>query len=1015
MNKKVKVGVAALLLAGLVAGNWAANYFETSITAFLCGTGESFDNATLTLEQSDKLCRKVGDESIVLLKNENKTLPMRNLDKVNVFGWGGSDEGFLLKGVGSGSSTISAKKSVSLLQALEAEGIECNPDLVEFYKDWGKDNKSSLRTNSALSTSNGYKLAEPSIGDVEAQISEAQAYSDTAIFVLSRCGGENMGDLPAGYLDITASEQATLDLLVESFDKVIVLLNTTNTMHTGFLDDSGVDAAMYVGITGQSAAAAIPRILKGEVNPSGKLTDTMPYGDEYDPTYANIAKGSNQYAESIYYGYKWYETADEEGYFDNVSNAYGDGYDGVVQYSFGYGLSYTDFEWSVDSLYTLNEKGEKQLLDHTKAIVADAIDPSETIYIDVVVDNVGDVAGKDVVELFFTPEYISGEVEKAHMNLIDFAKTPELEAEKSGKITMSFTLYDMASYDCYDKNENGSSVWELDSGDYTLKLMTDSHNAKDCEYNEIVFQVNNDIIIDKDTTTGTEIENRFTGEGAYLGLQIDAIDYGGATYMTRADFEGTFPTKRASKPNATILNTANTTYYDEPYANLPEITTGKDNGLYLATLGDGSKATLNQLNGSLNGETLEWNYDLLEDLIDYDSDTWDDLLDQLTTTEIKNLIELGGFRRLAVESVGKPLQKDYDGPAGFNTNTLTGSWGGEAVDTETWTAYPSEALIGCSWNKDLMFEMGRSMGAEADKTAVEGWYAPGVNLHRNAYLGRNFEYYSEDGVLSGKLAANLVYGAKTNGLICYVKHFVASDSGDNPRGTDTWMTEQCLRENVLKPFEIIVKEGGANAMMSAFNDLGTVWCGANYALLTEILRDEWGFRGVVITDWSNSGSCGGMSVRQGVRAGNDLWLNPYTTYGGDVLNTSDATDMKAARIAVKNILYSLVDAEYEAEQYRNMDVDDLYQTSGSIGFKDEVFAWWKPLLVVIDILGAIVILVLLFGKSKEEKAAKQAKKNKKNSKKGKNGKNAKYSTKKTSVKNVKSSSKNGVKKTVKRK
>lgn len=998
MNKKVKVGVAALLLAGLVAGNWAASYFETSITAFLCGTGESFENASLTLEQSDKLCRKVGDESIVLLKNENATLPMKTLTKVNVFGWGGSDEGFLLKGVGSGSSTISAKKSVSLLQALEAEGITCNPDLVNFYKNWGESNKNSLRRNSALGTGNAYKLAEPSASELENYMADAYDYSDTAIFVLSRCGGENMGDLPSGYLDITAGEKATLDLLKENFDNVIVLLNTTNTMHTGFLEDAGVDAAMYVGITGQSAAAAIPRILKGDVNPSGKLSDTMPYGDEYDPTYANIATGSNQYAESIYYGYKWYETADAEGYFDNVSNDYGEGYDGVVQYSFGHGLSYTDFEWSVDSLYTLNDAGEKQLLDHTKAIVADGIKPDEKIYLDVIVDNVGEVAGKDVVELFFTPEYISGEVEKAHMNLIDFAKTPELKAEESSKVTMSFTLYDMAAYDCYDKNENGSAVWELDSGDYTLKLMKDSHNKKDCEYNEIVFQVNNDIIIDKDTTTGTEIENRFTGDGAYLGLQIDALDYGGATYMTRANFEGTFPKNTAARPNASIISTADNSYNDAPYQSLPEITTGEDNGLYLATLGDGSKATLNQLNGSLNGEVLEWNYDLMKDLIDYDSDTWDDLLNQMTPKEIKDLIELGGFRRLAVESVGKPLQKDYDGPAGFNTNTLTGTWGGEALDTESWTAYPSEALIGCSWNKDLMFEMGRSMGAEADKTAVEGWYAPGVNLHRNAYLGRNFEYYSEDGVLSGKLAANVVYGAKTNGLICYVKHFVASDSGSNPRDTDTWMTEQCLRENVLKPFEIVVKEGGANAMMSAFNDLGSIWCGANYGLLTEILRNEWGFRGVVITDWTNSGSRGGMSVRQGIRAGNDLWLNPYTTYGGDALNTNDATDMKAARIAAKNILYSLVDAEYEAEQYRNMDIDDLYQTSGSIGFKEEVFAWWKPVLVGVDILGAIAILVLLFGKSKAEKAAKQAKKNGK--KVSKNGKNAKSSSNKGGKKAV---------------
>ncbi len=946
MKKIVKASIAAVALAALIGGNLATVPFAPQITAFLCGTGDNFSNAELTLEQSDMLCRKVGDDSIVLLKNDNDTLPMGTLDKVNVFGWGGTDEGFLLKGVGSGSSTISAKKSVTLLQALKDAGIEYNQELVDVYTSYGKS--ASVRKNSSLGGSATYRLGEPAASTLEPKIANAKAFSDTAIFVISRCGGENIGDLPATYLDITTAEQATLDLVTENFENVIVLLNTTNTMHAGFLNNDKIDAALYVGITGQSAAAAIPKILTGEVNPSGKLADSMPYANTYDPTYVNIATGSNQYVEDIYYGYKWYETADAEGYFDEVSNEYGKGYDGVVQYPFGYGLSYTEFDWTVDALYTLDDKGNKHVLDHKTAIAADGIDPSEKIYLDVIVTNTADVAGKDVVELYVTPEYTKGEVEKAEINLLDFAKTPELAYQKSSKVTMSFTLYDMASYDAYDKNKNGSSVWELDAGDYVLKLRTDSHNAKVCENSEITFQLTKDVVINQDPVTGAAVENRFTGEGAYLGLQIDAQEYGGSAYMTRADFAGTFPTKKATKPSNAILNKADTTLYDEPYKNLPEVTTGKDNGLYLATLADGSKASQDQLEGK-GGEALVWNYELMADLIDYNSTTWEDVLDQLTANEMKNLIQLGGFRRLAVASVGKPLQKDYDGPAGFNTNTLTGSWGGTAVDTETWTAYPSEALIGCSWNKDLMFELGRSMGAEADKTAIDGWYAPGINLHRNAYLGRNFEYYSEDGVLSGKLAANVIYGAKTNGLICYVKHFVCSDSGDNPRDTDTWLTEQNLRENVLKPFEIAVKEGGANAMMSAFNDIGSVWCGANYALQVEILRGEWGFNGIVITDWTDGASIGGMNVRQGVRGGNDLWLNPNNSLGGENLNMNNAIDVKAARIACKNILYSVVDAEYTAEEYRDVAVDDLYQTSGQIGFKEEVFPWWIMLLVVLDV------------------------------------------------------------------
>ncbi len=963
--------LALILLVALGVGNFFAYNYATVITNFLCGTGEDFSDAKLTLKESDALCQTIGDESMVLLKNQNNVLPLEDYEYVNIFGWGATDEGFLLKGVGSGSSTISTKKQVTLLDAFDDsdEYIEYNQDLIDFYMDFGKNNSSRLRMNSSLSKNNVFNLAEPSVEDLKPLIEDAQLFSDVAIFVISRCGGENLGgsangDLPAGYLDITEEEQATLDLIKENFETVIVLLNTTNTMHTGFLEDEKIDAAIYVGITGQSAATAIPRILTGEISPSGKLADTMTYYDKYDPTYKNIKAGSNQYVEDIYYGYKWYETADAEGYWNNISNSYGKGYNGVVQYPFGYGLSYTDFSWEISSLYTLDESGESRTeIDFTNSVSLDNVDPGTKFYLDVKVTNVGEYFGKEVVELYFTAPYTKGEVEKAHVNLLDFAKTPnELDPEKSITITLSFTPYDLASYDCYDKNGNGKATYELDDGEYKIKLMTDSHNLKNCENNEITFTVTKDIIIDKDPVTGEEIKNRLTGDDAYLGLSIDALAYGGAQYMTRADFVGTYPKQSAPTPSGSILNQANKAYNDAPFADLPSVTTGKKNNLYLATLEDGSKASVSQLEGN-GGAKLVWNYELMNDLINYDSQTWDQLLDQMSAQEMKNLIELGGFRRLAIESVGKPLQKDYDGPAGFNTNSLTGSWGGESVDTETWTAYPSEALMGCSWNKDLMFMLGRSMGAEADATAIEGWYAPGVNLHRNAYLGRNFEYYSEDGVLSGKLAAKVIYGAKTNGLTCYLKHFVCSDTGNNPRGTNTWLTEQNLRENVLKPFEIAVKEGGSNGIMSAFNDIGTVWCGANYALLTEVLRGEWGFRGVVLTDWTNTSGNGGMSVKQGIRAGNDIWLNPGQTIGGsDKIDVNNETDLKAARIACKNILYAVVDTEYTAKQYREMNIEDVYQTNGTIEFKDEVFAWWIPVLIGFDALCAVGLAVLFFKK-----------------------------------------------------
>ncbi len=973
MNRFVKLVISAVLLVALVVGNMYANSYSKVITSFLCGTGENFSGAEVVLEASDDLCRKIGDESIVLLKNQNNTLPISDLNKVNLFGWGATDEGFLLKGVGSGSSTISTRKQVTLLQAFEEAdvNIEYNQEIIDFYNDFGAKNGSTLRKNSNLNASTGYRLDEPSVTELQPLIEGAKEFSDVAIFVISRCGGENMGDCPAAYLDITSEEKATLDLLKDNFGTVIVLLNTTNTMHAGFLADEGIDAALYVGITGQSASSAIPRILKGITNPSGKLADTMTYSNEYDPTYVNISKGSNQYVEDIYFGYKWYETADVEAFFDSVSNEYGVGYDGVVQYPFGYGLSYTDFSWEVSSLYYIDENNAKLPLDYENEILLDDFDAGTKIYLEVVVTNEGTVPGKDVVELYFTPEYFRGEIEKAEINLLDFAKTSiALAPGESYKATLSFTPYDMASYDAYDKNGNGSAVYELDEGEYKIKLMTDSHNLKDCDNNVITFVAENDIIIDKDPTTGTPIENRFTGEGAYMGLQLDAISLGGATYMTRANFFDTFPTAKAPRPSGAIMNQANQAYNDAPFETMAPVVTGEKNGLYLATLNDDARtpATRNQLMGKdlAEGQSLVWNYELMEELMDYNSEKWDLLLNQLSPNEMVNLVTLGGFHREAIASVGTPHQNDYDGPAGFNTNSLTGQFGGETMDKETWTAFPSEALMGCSWNKDLMFELGRSMGAEADKTAIDGWYAPGVNLHRNAYLGRNYEYYSEDGVLSGKLAAKVIYGAKTNGLTCYLKHFVSSDSGDNPRGTDTWMTEQNLRENVLKPFEIAVKEGGANGIMSAFNDLGSIWCGANYALLTEVLRDEWGFKGVVITDWTDTSNRGSMSIRQGIRAGNDLWLNPNTTgiNGNDKINTSNEIDMKAARVACKNILYAVVSTEYTAETYRNMDIEDIYQTSGEIGFKEEVFEWWKPALLALD--GVIVVSLLVWSFKKRD-------------------------------------------------
>ena len=990
MNAKKKrlicLPIVAVLLAVLIVANVLAAVYNVALTNILVGVGVDFSDAEETLAESDTLCRELAEDSIVLLKNDNNALPLTSDDlvdgdlKVNLFGVSAYDpsyttsaggnwfDGFLMKGIGSGSSTIVPDKAISLEAALTENDIEYNETLKSEVYD-------NFSFNRGSSSSNCYTLAEPDIS--ESQFEQAEEYSHVAIVVLSRLGGENIGEQPQEqddnadktYLEISDAEEELLDNVTSRFEKVIVILNTANIMHCGFLDDDGVDAAMYVGLTGQSGAIAIAEVLKGErvyededgitvvdpFSPSGKTSDTYIYDVGYDPSYANTDDyGSSgdktyniQYQEDIYFGYKWYETADAEGYLS---------YDDAVQYPFGYGLSYSSFDWEVTDI-TLKDGG--------------ILTKDTEITVTVTVTNTGDYPAKDVVELYYTPPYYTGEVEKAEINLLDFAKTSTLESEESEQLTLSFTAYDMASFDAYDMNSNGSATYELDTGDYTISLRTDSHTLKDISSGSdymkdatATYTVESDIIFDTDPETGETVETRFTDDSAYAGVPIDGSTVGAATqYLSRADFANTFPTERATQAsNATLLNQA-ANYTSDAY----DVDTAPTQGE--VTNADGKL----EIAYKENGEYTEYNDDLIETLQDYDDPTWDDLLNQITTSELLTLVHQSGFVIYEIESVNKPATYDYDGPAGFNINSLTANWDGIASDddAESWTAFPCECLIGCSWNKTLLLEMGLGIAQEGVATGVDGWYAPGINLHRTNYTSRNYEYYSEDGVLSGKLAANLIKGAKINGLTCYMKHFVVSESGPNGNSWDTWLTEQNLRENYLKPFEIAVKEGDANAVMSSFNNLGGTWTGANYALLTDILRNEWGFRGTVITDWSSGGSTGGMNPKQGVRAGNDIWLNPYSSITGG-LSSSNATDVNCARNSAHNVLYTLVNTLYYQETFSEEELSDMLTVQKGISSRNTGFVWWIPVLIVFDVLAVGGLGVWVFFLVKPEKKKKEA-------------------------------------------
>lgn len=891
--------ISVVLIAALIAGNIALNQFSYIINQALAGDTTDYGSASAELQEGDEIVQALGEESMVLLKNEDNFLPLDKEEKVNLFGWAATDQGFLLVGGGSGGTVIAAQNKVTLTSALDQEGLAYNKELLDAY--------SAISSADADANSNSpdsmAALANPDASFyTEDLMQQAKEFSDTAIVVLSRFSGENasqtelidIGTYSNGtFLELTENEKAMFDALEENDFNVIVLFNTTNNMEMGFLEEYDcVKAALYVGLPGQSGALAIPRILCGEVNPSGRTADTLAYDYQTNnPTYVNgrYVDNSMVYQEGIYVGYKWYETADEEGFFSGVNNAYGTGYDAVVQYPFGYGLSYTDFEWEATPSWS----------------AADDISATGEYTVEVTVRNTGNTAGKDVVELYYTPPYTSGGIEMASVNLLAFAKTDTIQPGESQTVTLTFDAYALASYDYNDANSNQFMGYETVSGDYEIRLMKDSHtDAVMANGGESSFLIHSPgITFPTDPDTNATVSNLFTGDTAYAGTPIDGSTMieGGVDYLSRVDGFANYPKAAAGSPSSDVDEIGVYEYDGYDNVDVSDIQYGVDAGMYLVVVenedGTTQRATLEQLQGSdTSGAKLVINEELAQTLSDYDAEEWDAFLDQLTEQEIQDLIGRGGFKNEAAYSVGKPLCTDRDGPAGFNMGVTN-------PNTETkWTGFPTESLIGCCWNPSLTYSMGVAQGKVASATGLQGWYAPGVNLHRSVYNTRNYEYFSEDALLTGKLAAAVVQGAKENNLYCYVKHFAVSEAGANPNDKNTWLTEQALREVYLKPFELCVKEGGANAIMSAFNRVGAVWAGANHALLTDLLRGEWGFHGTVITDWYQPYY---MDYTRGLKAGNNLWLDGTFDRAAEI-DLSDAGTAYSARQAAKNILYTYV-------------------------------------------------------------------------------------------------------------
>ena len=702
-------------------------------------------------------------------------------------------------------------------------------------------------------------------------VSDAKDFSDEAVVVLTRVGGEG-ADLPTdmkakgityknnskdyddfqkgeSFLQLSKTERDMIDLVTSNFKKVTLVYNGANAFQFDFLSQyPQIKSVLWCPPAGQTGFSALGEVLAGDVNPSGKTSDTflkdltksVSYNNFGKFEYTNMADkaakykgftgddvtaipGFVNYSEGIYVGYKFYETASDEGLIN---------YDDTVAFPFGYGLSYTSFDQKLDSV---KYKGGKVTVTAT-------------------VTNTGDKAGKDVVEVYYNPPYTDGGIEKASKNLAGFEKTKELQPGESQKVTVKFDDDDMASYDY-----KGAKAYVLEKGDYDISIQSDSHHV-----------IDHKAITVKDTVTYDSDSNTHNGDKTVATNQFDDVA-GDVTYLSRADHFANYKEATAAPTNFKMSDKAKETFYNN--SNYDPKKFDKDSDKMPTT-------------GAKNGLKLSDMYGK-----DYDDADWDKLLDQLTFDDMDNLIANGGYGTQALKSVGKIQLTDADGPASLNNNfTGVGSIG-----------FPASTAFACTWNKDLAKQFGEMIGDMAHDMHVAGWYAPAMNIHRNAFSGRTFEYFSEDSLLSGVMASSEISGAKSKGVYSFMKHFALNDQ--ETKRTEmlcTWTNEQAMREIYLKPFEMSVKEGGAQAVMSSFNYIGNTYAGADSALLQTVLRGEWGFKGFVLTDYF--GGYGYQNADQEVRAGNDSML--ATTKITNHITDKSATSVKAMRQAAHNILYT---------------------------------------------------------------------------------------------------------------
>ena len=923
----------AILLALTIVVNLICTGPMSTMLDLVSGSG------TITEETSAKateLVNEITADGVVLAKDEDGILPVASGSKLNVFGWASTNPCY--GGTGSGALNT-AYPVTDLLTGLHDAGIETNEELSKFYSDYKADRPS------VGMVAQDWTLPEPNVSLYTDEMMEnAKAFSDTAMVVITRVGGEG-ADLPTDmasvvdgswirrvaqaygsergtayyngtyddslnegndwdkgdhFLQLSNREEDLLDLVTANFDNVILVYNGANAFQMDFLKDyPQIKGVLLCPGTGQSGFEGFGKVVSGEVNPSGRTVDTYvsnlknaPWWNNFgDFKYTNTKELNSDssffdpegttpsfvnYVEGIYVGYKFYETAADEGLIN---------YDDEVVFPFGYGLSYTSFTKEMSGI----------------------TNDGTSLNFTVTVTNTGSVAGKDVVEIYSDPPYTNGGIEKSSANLLDFAKTSELAPGESQTIEFSIPVEDLASY---DYQTNGCYV--LEAGDYVISANNDSHNVADSQ----TYTVASDIVYNESNKRGSDAvaaTNEFDfaeGEITYLSRADGFANYAEAT-AAPATYEMT-DEQKAAFDNAHTYTEAG--YQNDDDANAADITTGVKNGLKLV---------------DLRG-------------VDYNDAKWDQLLDQMTIDEMQQTIGFGGYQTAAVSSIEKVRTNDCDGPASINNNfTGVGSVG-----------FPAATLIGMTWDKDLAYAFGDSIGEMANEMDTSGWYGPAMNIHRTAFAGRNFEYYSEDGVLSGRMASNAIMGAQEHGVYAYMKHFALNDQeGNRTSMAATWSNEQAIREIYLKPFEISVKDADCHAVMSSFNYIGTRWAGGCKELLKNVLRGEWGFVGFVETDYF--GVYGYMTADQGVRNGSDLML---CTTGNDFNTVTVLTNSskQALREASKNILYTVVNSRAYAAENLNPGM-----------------AKWEIIMIGADVLVALLIVALEIKTFKSYKKRKE--------------------------------------------